>query len=71
MDSIRAYFEMGGYGIYVWPAFAVAAVVLVGLLFASLRSVRASEETLKKLRGAGKRQAPADEGASDANGDRR
>ncbi len=62
---------MGGYGIYVWPAFAVAAVVLVGLLFASLRSVRASEETLKKLQGAAKRQVPADEGESDANGDGR
>ncbi len=62
---------MGGYGIYVWPAFAVAAVVLVGLLFASLRSVRASEETLKKLQRAAKRQVPADESESDANGDRR
>ncbi len=71
MDSIRAYFEMDGYGIYVWPAFAVAAVVLGGLLFASLRSVRASEETLKKLERAAKRQVPADEGESDANGDRR
>ncbi len=71
MGSIRAYFEMGGYGVYVWPAFAVTAVVLVGLLLASLRSLRTNAETLNKLERAGKRQAPADEGASDANGDRR
>ncbi len=71
MDSIRAYFEMGGYGIYVWPAFAVTAAVLAGLLFASLRSVRASEETLKKLRRAGRRQASADEGEREADGDGR
>ncbi len=69
MGSIRAYFEMGGYGVYVWPAFAVTAVVLVGLLLASLRSLRASEETLNKLARAAKRHDPAADGEGDADGD--
>lgn len=62
---------MGGYGIYVWPAFAVAAIVLVGLLFASLRSLRTSEGILKKLERAGKRRTSPNDGACEADGDGR
>ena len=36
-----SFLEMGGYGGYVWPAFGATAVVLVGLLLASVRSLRA------------------------------
>lgn len=45
------FFAMGGYAAYVWPSYAVAAVVLVGLLVATLKSLRASEATLKALEG--------------------
>ena len=51
---------MGGYGGYVWPAFGVTAVVLLGLLLASLRSLRAREEMLAALQR---------KGASDARGE--
>lgn len=37
------FFAMGGYAVYVWPAYGVAAVVLIGVLVASLRSLRARE----------------------------
>jgi heme exporter protein D len=46
---LASFLDMGGYGGYVWPAFGVTAVVLLGLLLASLRSLRAREETLAAL----------------------
>jgi heme exporter protein D len=45
------FFAMGGYAAYVWPSYALAAVVLVGLLVATLKALRASEATLKALEG--------------------
>lgn len=45
------FFAMGGYAAYVWPAYALAALVLVGLLVASLRGLHAREATLKALEG--------------------
>jgi heme exporter protein D len=29
MKSLQEFLEMGGYALYVWPAYALAAVVLV------------------------------------------
>ncbi len=58
MDGMRVFFEMGGYGVYVWPAFAVTAIVLIGLVLASLRSLRGNEETLDGLQGERRRRAP-------------
>jgi heme exporter protein D len=40
---------MGGYAAYVWPAFGVTALIMVVLLVASSRSVRARERVLKGL----------------------
>ena len=65
MDGIRAFFEMDGYGIYVWPAFAVTAIVLIGLALASLRTLRDNEETLESLQGQRRRQAPVAGGQAD------
>ncbi len=52
MDAITTFFHMGGYGIYVWPAFAVAVTVLGGLLYASLRTLSANEAALEDLQAA-------------------
>ena len=41
---------MGGYASFVWPSFGVTALVMVGLLIASLRMLRANEATLEKLK---------------------
>lgn len=49
MDSVKAFLEMGGYAAFVWPAYAVAFVVLVGLLAASLRGLRRREAELAAL----------------------
>ena len=50
MDSLVNFWEMGGYAVYVWPAFGISALVLGGLLLTSLRGLRAREHTLTALR---------------------
>jgi len=50
MDRLTEFFAMGGYGGYVWPAYLIAAVVLLALLIASWRSVRGQESRLAALR---------------------
>lgn len=48
--SLSALLGMGGYGVYVWPAFGLTAAVMIGLLIASVRSLRAREKDLLRLR---------------------
>jgi len=43
---VREFFAMGGYAAYVWSAYGIAAVVLIGLVWQSLRSLRATERDL-------------------------
>jgi len=40
------FLHMGGYGGYVWPAYGIAALVLIALIWDSLRGLRASERDL-------------------------
>ena len=49
MQSLTEFFAMGGYGGYVWPAFAIAAIVLAGLLVASLTALRRREREATAL----------------------
>lgn len=44
---------MGGYGAFVWPAFGLTAVVMIGLLVATVRRLRATERALARLQAAG------------------
>ena len=61
-----SFFEMGGYAAYVWPAFGVAAVIMVALLALSIRTMRAREAALKALEATARRQrAAAEEGERD------
>ena len=48
MDMIRSYLQMGGYGAFVWPAFALSALVLAGMLIQSLLALKRSEAALAK-----------------------
>ena len=54
------FLAMGGYGGYVWPAFGLTAFVMVWLLAASLRRLRANQRLLAQLEaaGAGRRARP-------------
>jgi heme exporter protein D len=54
------FFEMGGYALYVWPAFGVAALVMIGMLVASLRTLRTREALLRRLEAVERRR---DDGA--------
>jgi len=49
MDRIETYFAMGGYAAYVWPAVAITAVVMVGQLVLTLRTLRRREAAQAEL----------------------
>ncbi len=52
MTQINAYFAMGGYAVYVWPAVIVTALVMAALLVSSVRGLRARRAELEALQGA-------------------
>ena len=45
-------FDMGEYGIYIWPAWGFAVLVLGGLVIASVRVMQARERELAELEAA-------------------
>ncbi|MGE0650291.1 MAG: heme exporter protein CcmD [Alphaproteobacteria bacterium] len=47
--AIGEFFRMGGYGIYVWPAFAFAALVLAAMGWRVTARLRASESALGRM----------------------
>jgi heme exporter protein D len=49
MQDISSFLEMGGYGAFVWPAYALSALVMVGFAVASWRELRARERVLRQL----------------------
>ncbi len=49
MDDVYQFLDMGGYAGFVWPAYGIAAIVLVGLLVISRRELKAAEKTLDAL----------------------
>ena len=49
MDAIREFLSMGGYAVFVWPAFGVTALVMIALLAASIRGLRKERQTLELM----------------------
>ena len=49
MESLRAFLDMGGYAVFVWPAFGITAVVMIGLLVISLIQLRQRRRQLEEL----------------------
>jgi heme exporter protein D len=39
-DSFSDFIVMGGYGFYVWLSFGTCALILLGILFSSLRDTK-------------------------------
>jgi heme exporter protein D len=58
MEATIEFLRMGGYAAFIWPAYGVATLVLVGLLWTSLRGLRHHEATLAALQetGGGRRR---------------
>ena len=44
------FFAMGGYAAFIWPAYAVATLLLFGLLALSVKSMREREALVESLR---------------------
>jgi len=58
-------FAMGGYSGFVWSAYGVAALILIGLLIVSWKDLRARQAEVAALEAASpRRQRQADEAKS-------
>ncbi|HEY4345215.1 MAG TPA: heme exporter protein CcmD [Parvibaculum sp.] len=58
--SMAQYLDMGGYAAFVWPAYAVAAIIMLGIVIASWRDLTRQRGLLAALEGDGARKrAPA------------
>ena len=44
------FLSMGGYAAYVWPSYGLTAVIMLALLFASLKSLKTTEKTFQRLK---------------------
>ncbi len=49
MQSVSQFLNMGGYGGFVWTAWGLAALVIGGLVWTSLRDLRAREAEIAAL----------------------
>ncbi len=52
MQSFASFLNMGGYGGFVWTAWGLAALVIGGLTWSSLRALRAREAEIAALEAA-------------------
>lgn len=50
MENIIKALGMGEYGIYVWPSFAIAAIIIIAMLLITLSSLKRAQQTLKNLK---------------------
>jgi heme exporter protein D len=48
-DGLGGFFDMGGYGAFVWPAYALAAALLVWLLIHRIGRLKRRESELARL----------------------
>ncbi len=50
MESFDAFLHMGGYGAFVWSAYAVTAFGLIGALVLTWRGLKAREQEFDALK---------------------
>jgi heme exporter protein D len=51
MSGLTEFVAMGGHGAFVWPAYAIAAIVLFGVLGASWTQLRRVRDRLRRMDG--------------------
>ena len=56
MSESTSFFAMGGYAVYVWPAYAVALLIIGGLTVRSITSLRARQREAADSEAAGPRR---------------
>ena len=61
MAAMSEFLAMGGYAGFVWPAYGVAALVLIALVIASVRAARAAEAEVRVLEDTRPRRSGAPE----------
>mgnify|MGYP000117682889 CR=1 FL=1 len=70
MSTLMSFFHMGGYWPYIWPAYGVVAMLLIGLLVWTLIALRQSRTELEALEALAPRRRPTrtqeNGGAADA-----
>jgi heme exporter protein D len=44
------FFHMGGHGVYIWPAYLIATMIIVGILVQTIATMRQRERKLDDLR---------------------
>ena len=54
METAIQFLNMGGYGVFVWPAFIIVAIVMTALFIWSWQDLRRERQTLKSLAKRGK-----------------
>lgn len=54
MPDLDAFFAMGGYAAYVWPAYALTFVTFAGLLGWTLRALKARRRLEQELAAMGR-----------------
>ena len=59
-----AFFAMGGYGAYVWPAYGLTAAVFIWMLASTIRTLRARRRLEHELAALGQVRRPRREARS-------
>lgn len=49
MDQLGTFLHMGGYAAFVWPAYGLAAAVLLGFLATSVSRLRGNQRRLREM----------------------
>lgn len=63
-DGLDSFFDMGGYGVFVWPAYALVAALLVWLLVNRIGRLKRRESELARLERARESEPPPAKAAS-------
>ena len=50
MEQLTAFFDMGGYAVFVWTAYALATTGIFGVWYMYRRTVRSRQAILDRLR---------------------
>ncbi len=49
MEKLTDVLNLGGYGVYVWPSYALAIAVMSGMAFIGMRLLRRSQRALAAI----------------------